>query len=87
VRISVNGRVAHSRDLGPAPGATGASAWNTDAQTVRVPLGAHAGLPVVVGVSVWGKGDDNADEIWITEPILVNDTTQQVAQTSTAVLP
>jgi hypothetical protein len=38
-------------------------------------------------VSVWGKGDDNADEIWITEPILVNDTTQQVAQTSTAVLP
>ena len=87
VRISVNGRPIHSRDLGPAPGATGPSAWNTNAHTVRVPLGAHAGQPVVIGVSVWGKGDDNADEIWLSEPILVNDTAQQVTQVSTAVLP
>jgi hypothetical protein len=87
VRVTVNGRPVHSRDLGPAPGATGTAAWNTDAQTVRVPLGAHAGLPVVVGVSVWGKGDDNADEIWLAEPMLVNDTAQQVAAVSAAVLP
>lgn len=87
VRISVNGRVMHARDLGPAAGVSNSSAWNTDAHTVRVPLGAHAGNPVVIAVSVWGKGDDNADETWITEPVLVNDPAQQVVSTSTAVLP
>jgi hypothetical protein len=87
VRISVNGQVVHAKDLGPAAGTSGPAAWNTDAHTIRVPLGAHTGNPIVVAVSVWGKSDNNADETWLTEPILVHDPAQQLVATSAAILP
>lgn len=87
VRISVNGRVVFSKDLGPQPGANGPGAWNTAAHTTRVPLGAFSSTPIVVSVSVWGKGDDNADEIWLAEPTLINDPTQQLATSSVAIVP
>jgi hypothetical protein len=87
LRVRVNGSLVFSRDLAPTQAAGGGSAWNTDAHTITVPLGIHRGMPVVVGVSIWGKGDDNADETWITEPILVSDPSQQLTVSSTSVLP
>lgn len=87
VRVSVNGRIVFTKDLGPTQGVSGPGAWNTNAHNTRVPLGAFAGQPVVVSVSVWGKGSDNSDEIWVAEPILLSDPTQQVATVSTPIVP
>lgn len=87
VRVSVNGRVVFTKDLGPVQGASGPAAWDLNAHSTRVPLGAFAGTPVVVSVSVWGKGDDNCDEVWLAEPILINDPPQQIATVSAPIVP
>jgi hypothetical protein len=87
LRVSVNGRVVFSKDLGPTPGASGPNAWDVRAHNTRVPLGAFNGTPIVVTVSVWGKADDNSDEIWVAEPVLMNDPTQQLATASAAIVP
>ena len=82
-RVLVNGREVSSKDLGPQRDAWGNVTWSTSGQRFRVPLGAHAGLPVVITIAVWGKGDANSDEIWMSDPRFINDTTQS---SSTAVV-
>ena len=85
-RVLVNGKVVFTEDLGPVKDATGKLVWDTAARICRVPVGAHAGRPVVVTVSVWGKGDMNADEIWMTEPRLVRDSGQATTTSVVAVV-
>jgi hypothetical protein len=72
-RVYVNGALAKSEHLGPVKQPDGRVTADTNARVFRVPVGAGAGRPIVVTVAVWGNGDDNADEIWVTEPKLVRD--------------
>jgi hypothetical protein len=30
----------------------------------------------VITLAIWGKGDANSDEVWVSEPKLINDSTQ-----------
>lgn len=82
-RVLVNGRQTVAKDLGPQRDIWGNVTWSTSGHRFRVPLGAHAGLPIVLTIAVWGKGDGNADEIWMSDPRFINDTAQSV---STAVV-
>jgi len=82
-RVLVNGRQVVSKDLGPQRDAWGNVTWSTSGHRFRVPLGGHAGLPIVLTIAVWGKGDANADEIWMSDPRFINDSAQS---TSTAVV-
>ena len=75
-RVLVNGREVAAKDLGPQRDIWGNLTWSTAGNRFRVPLGAHAGLPVVITLALWGKGNANCDEVWISEPKLVNDSTQ-----------
>lgn len=77
VRVYVNGKLAHSEDLGPRTTAAGQTVWDTQAHVWQVPVGSQAGCPTVVTVAVSGKGDDNADEMWISQPRFVS-TARQV---------
>jgi hypothetical protein len=52
-----------------------------------VPVGAFAGQPVVLTVSVWSKGDANADETWLSEARLVYDSAQSTGATTIAIVP
>ena len=85
-RVLVNGRSVFTEDLGPVKDPTGRLVWDTSARICRVPVGAHAGRPIVVTVAVWGKGDTNADEIWMTEPRLVRDSGQSTSTSVVAVV-
>jgi hypothetical protein len=40
----------------------------------------------VFTIAIWGKGDDNSDEIWMTEPLLVNDRSRAISSNSVAVV-
>jgi hypothetical protein len=86
-RVQVNGRTVFSQDLGPQRNSTGALVWDTSARMCRVPVGAYAGRPIVLTVSVWGKGDANADETWLSEARLVTDSAQSTGSTTIAIVP
>jgi len=86
-RVYVNGKLAFSEDLGPRPDATGVMKWDTTAHICRVPIGATAGRPIVFTIAIWGKGNANADEVWLSEPRLVNDTTQSAYTTVISAVP
>jgi len=85
-RVAVNGKVVFTEDLGPVRDSTGKLVWDTSARICRVPVGSRAGEPIVVTVSVWGKGDMNADEIWMTEPRLIRDSGQATSTSVVAVV-
>ena len=86
-RVRVNGAVVLTQDLGPQRDSTGTLVWDTSARVCRVPVGAHAGRPIVLTVSIWGKGDSNADETWVSEARLVVDDTQSGGTTTIAIVP
>jgi hypothetical protein len=86
-RVRVNGTVVLTQDLGPQRNSTGSLVWDTSARVCRVPVGAHAGRPIVLTVSIWGKGDSNADETWVSEARLVVDDTQSGGTTTIAIVP
>ena len=85
-RAYVNGKLAYSLDLGPRQDAQGVTTWDTSAHVCRVPVGSSAGRPIVFTIAIWGKGDDNSDEIWMTEPLLVNDRSRAISSNSVAVV-
>ncbi len=84
-RVLVNGRQVASKDLGPQRDAWGNVTWSTTGHRFRVPLGGHAGLPVVVTIAVWGKGDANADEIWMSDAKFIDDVTQSASTATVGV--
>ena len=78
VRAYINGVLVHSENLGPRTNAAGEKIWDTAAHVWQVPLGSHAGRPVVVTLAVWGNADDNADEIWMSTPRIVRAAQQTI---------
>jgi Domain of unknown function (DUF6259) len=86
-RAYINGKQVFTQDLGPRVGPLGERIWDTAAHVCRIPVGAHAGQPVVLTVAIWGKGNENADEIWLGEPRLVDDSGQTSQATTVAVVP
>jgi len=85
VGVAVNGRVVRSLDVAPHTGSGDSLAWNTNLHSWRIPLGKYSGLPIVVSVFVANNGSDNADEIWINEPVLITDPDQNPTATSTPI--
>jgi Domain of unknown function (DUF6259) len=85
-RVSINGKVVFTEDLGPVKDATGRLVWDTAARICRVPVGSRAGEPIVVTIAIWGKGDMNADEIWMTEPRIIRDGGQTTTTSIVAVV-
>lgn len=86
-RVYVNGRKVFTEDLGPRKDAAGATTWDTSARICRVPIGAHAGKPIVLTVAIWGKGDENSDEVWMSEAKLIGDAGQTSQSTTIAIVP
>jgi len=82
VGVAVNGRVVRSLDVAPRTGSGDSLAWDTNLHSWRIPLGKYSGLPIVVSVFVANNGSDNADEIWINEPVLITDPDQDPTGTS-----
>lgn len=86
-RAYINGKLVFSEDLGPRADANGVPKWDTTAHVCRVPVGATAGRPIVFTIAIWGKGNSNADEIWLSEARLVNDTAQSAYATVISAVP
>ena len=86
-RVYINGKQVFTQDLGPRKDPGGALVWDTSARTCRVPIGVHAGRPVVVTIAIWGKGNENSDEVWMSEARLVSDAAQTSQATTIAIVP
>ena len=86
-RVYINGRKVFTEDLGPRRDAAGALLWDTSARICRVPLGAHATKPIVLTIAIWGKGDENSDEVWLSEAKLIGDAAQSSQSTTIAIVP
>ena len=51
--------------------------WPTNIHGWFVPLGAMAEQPVLITIATDAKGENNADQIWWSRPVLVQDAAQQ----------
>jgi hypothetical protein len=86
VRCYVNGVLARAERIGINREANGTTTPDTNARVIRIPVGANSGRPVVFSVGIWGNGDDNADEVWMSEPRLVRDAAKTASVRTVAVV-
>lgn len=84
--ISLNGRLVRGYDFGPIsnpdeePGTPPEQRSRWPDQNVhlwQIPLGEFAGQPVLISLGTDPKGSNNADNFWLSRPILVTDDAQE----------
>lgn len=86
VRCYVNGVLARAERIGINRDTNSTTTPDTNARVIRIPVGANSGRPIVFSVGIWGNGDDNADEVWMSEPRLVRDAARTASVRTVAVV-
>lgn len=84
-RLYLNGREVRAATLGPVPNpdwqegmdAALKSIWDTDIHGWTVPVGHLAGQTIAITIASDARGENNADQLWWTRPMLISDAEQQ----------
>ena len=87
LRVYLNGRLAHSLDLGPKPNPNwkdgddpySRNVWDTAMRAWTIPVGRWVGQPLAVTIATDAKGENNADMVWWARPKFITVPTQEAA--------